>query len=143
MRKPPSAQRVDASWGESSEELIQDLSDENEVECIIVTGDKDDLQLASDNTKIYLTTTSKGNTNTDIYDAKYGTRELSANEVIIASGSIASDTPPPFGNPGTTLKITSITTAKLKKIAEKDKLNTSFFFIILLQLKKSWGKPRM
>ena len=29
MRKPPSAQRVESSRGESSEELIKDLSDEN------------------------------------------------------------------------------------------------------------------
>ncbi len=53
------------------------LCGEEGVECIIVTGDRDDLQLASDTTKIYLTTTSKGQTTTDIYDKaaveqKYG-----------------------------------------------------------------------
>ena len=47
------------------------------IECDIVTGDKDDLQLASKTTKVYLTVTSKGQTTTDIYDedavyAKYG-----------------------------------------------------------------------
>ncbi len=56
---------------------VSNICDKNNVECIIVTGDKDDLQLATDTTKIYLTTTSKGNTNTDIYDKnavieKYG-----------------------------------------------------------------------
>ena len=53
------------------------LCGEEGVECIIVTGDRDDLQLASDTTNIYLTTTSKGQTTTDIYDKaaveqKYG-----------------------------------------------------------------------
>ncbi len=38
------------------------------IECDIVTGDKDDLQLASKTTKVYLTVTSKGQTSTDIYD---------------------------------------------------------------------------
>ncbi len=56
---------------------VSDICDKKGIECIIVTGDKDDLQLATDTTKIYLTTTSKGNTNTDIYDKnavyeKYG-----------------------------------------------------------------------
>lgn len=47
------------------------------VECDILTGDKDDLQLATDTTKIYLTVTSKGVTDTSVYDTgavkeKYG-----------------------------------------------------------------------
>lgn len=47
------------------------------VECDILTGDKDDLQLASETTKIYLTVTSKGVTETKVYDdaavlEKYG-----------------------------------------------------------------------
>lgn len=47
------------------------------IECDILTGDKDDLQLASNTTKVYLTVTSKGQTTTDIYDGaavfdKYG-----------------------------------------------------------------------
>lgn len=66
--------------GYEADDIIGTVSDKcnkNGIECIIVTGDRDDLQLASDNTKIYLTTTSKGNTNTDIYDKdavfeKYG-----------------------------------------------------------------------
>ncbi len=47
------------------------------IECDIVTGDKDDLQLATKTTKIYLTVTSKGTTTTDVFDEdavfdKYG-----------------------------------------------------------------------
>lgn len=46
-------------------------------ECDILTGDKDDLQLASETTKIYLTVTAKGVTDTTVYDEaavmeKYG-----------------------------------------------------------------------
>lgn len=39
---------------------VADICDKQGIECIIVTGDKDDLQLATDSTKVYLTTTSKG-----------------------------------------------------------------------------------
>lgn len=42
---------------------------EEGLECDIVTGDKDDLQLATETTKIYLTTTSRGLTQTTVYDA--------------------------------------------------------------------------
>ncbi len=42
--------------------------DDKGIECNIVTGDKDDLQLATKTTKIHLTVTSKGTTTTDIYD---------------------------------------------------------------------------
>lgn len=38
------------------------------IECDILTGDKDDLQLATDTTKIYLTVTAKGVTDTTVYD---------------------------------------------------------------------------
>ena len=40
------------------------------VECLIATGDKDDLQLASQNTKVLLTVTKGGNTETDCCDDK-------------------------------------------------------------------------
>ena len=45
--------------------------------CMILTGDKDDLQLATEENKIYLVTTRMGNTDTEIFDAdrvfeKYG-----------------------------------------------------------------------
>ncbi len=42
---------------------------EHGVECLIATGDKDDLQLASDLTKVILTVTRKGVNETTIYDA--------------------------------------------------------------------------
>ena len=42
----------------------------DDVECMIVTGDKDDLQLATDRTRVYLTTTQKGMTSTTVYAAK-------------------------------------------------------------------------
>lgn len=56
---------------------VAGMCDKDGIACCIVTGDKDDLQLATDTTKIYLTITSKGNTTTDIYDKaavveKYG-----------------------------------------------------------------------
>ena len=38
------------------------------IECLIATGDKDDLQLASNHTKILLTVTKSGNTETDCCD---------------------------------------------------------------------------
>ena len=50
---------------------------EEGLECDILTGDKDDLQLASETNKIYLVTTRMGNTDTEIFDSgkvfeKYG-----------------------------------------------------------------------
>ena len=50
---------------------------ESDIACMILTGDKDDLQLATEDNKIYLVTTRMGNTETEIYDAqkvfeKYG-----------------------------------------------------------------------
>ena len=56
---------------------VASMCDKDGIACCIVTGDKDDLQLATDTTRVYLTITSKGNTTTDIYDKaavveKYG-----------------------------------------------------------------------
>lgn len=56
---------------------ISELCKNQSMECIIVTGDKDDLQLADEKTKIKLTTTRNGNSTTEIYDGnkvfeKYG-----------------------------------------------------------------------
>lgn len=56
---------------------VSRICSENGVECIIATGDKDDLQLASDTTKVVLTVTRKGYNETKTYDAdavkeKYG-----------------------------------------------------------------------
>lgn len=46
------------------------LCEESEISCFIVTGDKDDLQLASDKTKVILTVTKSGYNETIIYDDK-------------------------------------------------------------------------
>lgn len=56
---------------------VSRLCEEGGVECFVLTGDKDDLQLASETTKILLTTTRMGATTTEVYDhtaveAKYG-----------------------------------------------------------------------
>ncbi|MBR1969580.1 MAG: DNA polymerase I [Clostridia bacterium] len=56
---------------------VSRICDENGVWCGIITGDKDDLQLASDNTNVLLTTTRMGQTDTVIFDwdkviEKYG-----------------------------------------------------------------------
>ncbi len=39
--------------------------------CMILTGDKDDLQLATEDNKVYLVTTRMGNTDTEIFDAQH------------------------------------------------------------------------
>lgn len=49
---------------------VSRICSEADVECNIITGDKDDLQLAGDNTKIHLTVTSKGSTQTTVYGDK-------------------------------------------------------------------------
>ncbi|MBR2476573.1 MAG: DNA polymerase I [Clostridia bacterium] len=49
---------------------VSRICDESGVECLILTGDKDDLQLASENTKVLLTTTRMGATTTEVYDDK-------------------------------------------------------------------------
>ncbi|MBQ2695799.1 MAG: DNA polymerase I, partial [Clostridia bacterium] len=41
------------------------------IACMILTGDKDDLQLATDDNKIYLVTTRMGNTDTEVFDASH------------------------------------------------------------------------
>ena len=49
---------------------VSRLCDEKGIICNVVTGDKDDLQLASQNTKILLTTTRMGQTTTEVFDDK-------------------------------------------------------------------------
>lgn len=46
------------------------LCEEQEISCYIATGDKDDLQLASDKTKVILTVTRSGVNETTVYDDK-------------------------------------------------------------------------
>lgn len=63
--------RIYEKEGYEADDVIGTVSrmcDEKGVECLILTGDKDDLQLASDNTKILLTTTRMGSTITEVYD---------------------------------------------------------------------------
>ena len=49
---------------------VERLCEESEISCFIATGDKDDLQLASDKTKVILTVTKSGYNETIIYDNK-------------------------------------------------------------------------
>lgn len=56
---------------------VSKICDKNNVECHILTGDKDDLQLASENVKIDLVITRMGSTTTTVYNCdtvyeKYG-----------------------------------------------------------------------
>lgn len=47
---------------------VSRICDETGISCHILTGDRDDLQLASDNTKVHLTITRMGQTTTSVYD---------------------------------------------------------------------------
>ncbi len=49
---------------------VSRICDESGIKCHILTGDRDDLQLASDNTDILLTITRMGQTTTNAYSAK-------------------------------------------------------------------------
>lgn len=48
---------------------VSDMCEKNGIECNILTGDKDDLQLASDMVKIHLVITRMGSTTTTVYGA--------------------------------------------------------------------------
>ena len=65
------------SWieqeGYEADDLIGTVSkicDENGIICRILTGDRDDLQLVSENTNVLLTVTAQGKTDTVCYDPK-------------------------------------------------------------------------
>lgn len=65
--------RVLEQEGFEADDIIGTVSamcEKNGVECLIATGDKDDLQLASPMTKILLTVTKQGNTETDCCGAE-------------------------------------------------------------------------
>ena len=47
---------------------VSRICEEKEIECSILTGDKDDLQLASDFVKVKLVVTRMGSTTTTVYD---------------------------------------------------------------------------
>ncbi|MBE7030143.1 MAG: DNA polymerase I [Ruminococcaceae bacterium] len=54
---------------------VSRLCQEQGMECLILTGDKDDLQLAADNTKILLTVSRGGATETNVFDRARMTEE--------------------------------------------------------------------
>ncbi len=59
--------------GYEADDIIGTVSakcEQNGIKCMIATGDKDDLQLASENTNVILTVSKLGNTDTVIYDDK-------------------------------------------------------------------------
>lgn len=59
--------------GYEADDIIGTVSafcEKENVECMIATGDKDDLQLATDKTKVILTVTKQGTNETVIYDDK-------------------------------------------------------------------------
>ncbi len=94
------------------------------IACAIVTGDKDDLQLASAKTNIYLTTTSKGSTVTDIYDdaavaAKYGVTPTEFIDVKALMGD-SSDNIPGVPGIGEKTALTLIQAAKSIENLYKD-----------------------
>lgn len=67
-------------------------------ECDVLTGDKDDLQLASADSKIYLVTTRMGNTQTEIFDAdkvleKYGVTPAEFIDVKALMGDTSDNIP--------------------------------------------------
>ncbi len=49
---------------------VSRISSEENVKCCVLTGDKDDLQLASETVNIHLVTTRMGNTTTEVFDDK-------------------------------------------------------------------------
>ena len=71
---------------------------EEEIECAILTGDKDDLQLATETNKIYLVTTRMGNTDTEVYDSskvfeKYGVTPCEFIDVKAIMGDTSDNIP--------------------------------------------------
>ncbi len=59
--------------GYEADDIIGTVSrvcEEQDINCCVLTGDRDDLQLASDKTHIHLVITKMGNTETTVYDDK-------------------------------------------------------------------------
>lgn len=63
---------------------VSRICDEEKIQCNILTGDRDDLQLASDNTNILLTITKMGSTTTTVYnsDAVYEQYGVTPSEFV-------------------------------------------------------------
>ena len=77
---------------------VSRICGENGVECLIATGDKDDLQLASQTTKVLLTVTKQGVTETDSCDdkavfARYGVTPTEFIDVKALMGDASDNIP--------------------------------------------------
>ncbi len=77
---------------------VSRICDENQKDCFILTGDKDDLQLASKNVKICLVITRMGQTTTTVYDDdgvvdKYGVTPLEFIDVKGLMGDTSDNIP--------------------------------------------------
>ncbi len=77
---------------------VSRLCNESDVECSIITGDKDDLQLACENTKIHLTVTGMGVTKTTVYGfdevvEKYGVEPKEFIDVKALMGDTSDNIP--------------------------------------------------
>lgn len=77
---------------------ISAICETSDTECLIVTGDRDDLQLATQKVKIYLTTTAKGETITTVYNdqavfEKYGVNPRALIEVKALMGDNSDNIP--------------------------------------------------
>lgn len=77
---------------------VSRICSENNIECLIATGDKDDLQLASKTTKVLLTVTKSGVTETDSCDEdevyrRYGVTPLEFIDVKALMGDSSDNIP--------------------------------------------------
>ena len=81
---------------------VSAMCEKSGIECLIATGDKDDLQLASDKTKVLLTVTKQGNTQTDCVDAeavfeRYGVTPSEFIDVKALMGDSSDNIPGVYG----------------------------------------------
>ena len=116
---------------------VSKICEDSEVECLIATGDKDDLQLASEKTKVLLTITKSGATETDCYDAaavfeRYGVTPTEFIDVKALMGDASDNIP---GVHGIGEKTAMALIAKAKSI-EKLYENPEGFGITPANLKK-------
>ena len=77
---------------------VSSLCSQKDIACMILTGDKDDLQLATEHNKVYLITTRMGNTDTEVFDAqhvfeKYGVTPKEFIEVKAIMGDTSDNIP--------------------------------------------------
>lgn len=77
---------------------VSELCEESGIECLIATGDKDDLQLASDKTKVILTVTKSGVNETICYSdkevfEKYGVTPAEFIDVKALMGDVSDNIP--------------------------------------------------